>query len=91
MLSWTRRPLTPADVVSPWTRKSSGTTIVEVTWPAGFVAGAGIVLGRSAALYLTVVVGPFWPWPRSTSRPAFWLVSSASPNESRMPEASWIV
>ena len=27
-------------------------------------------------MYWTVVVGLFWPWSRSTARPAFWLVSS---------------
>ena len=33
--------------------------------------GAGMILGRSAAVYRTGVVGAFWLWSRSTSRPAF--------------------
>ena len=72
--------------------KSSGTVIVEVTCARAVApVGAGIGLGRSPALYCTGVVGPFWLWPRRMSRPAFWFVSGASPNWSRMPVPSWIV
>ncbi len=73
--------LAPAAVLSPSMMKLSGTVMVEVTVLGvsipGVPVGAGIGTGVSAELYWTVVVGPFWAWPRSTARPAFWLAVEA--------------
>ena len=44
----TRRPLIPEEVVSPWTRKLSGTMIVEVTWAVVARRRRGDDLGQVA-------------------------------------------
>ena len=50
MLSWTCRTLSPAAVLSPWMTKLSGTVIDRATVAGLLDTGAGIALGRSAAV-----------------------------------------
>ena len=68
----TRRPLTPEEVVSPWTSEIVGHDDRGGHWRAARSRADGeITLGRSVAVYWTVVTGLVEVPPRSTSRPAF--------------------
>ena len=82
-LSWTCMTLAPAAVLSPCDDEAVGHDDARgdrardglARWCRSW--STGIVLGRSAATYWTVVVGPFWPTSRSTSRPALLVASIA--------------